>query len=449
MKKSKRLLAVTVAGVMALTVFSFGVGSQSVVSAAKSNGKKTIVSFWDNMAGPDRTPVYMALIKEFNEKNPDIEVQYSGIPWDSAKQKFDVAIASGEVPDVAVCAAAWGSDWIAEEAVEPLDRYFNKWSGKNDMAKQYVALNRGLSPNRKLYFIPDSVATPMLWIRSDLFKSAGLKPPATWDDFFKAIKLLTDKSKNRYGFSIRGGSGSCVEFQHLMYAYSGIPTYFDKNDKCTIDNPLNVEFAKKYFALYKTYTPEMDITAGLNGIVANFDGGMAAIIAHNNGSAKDHAKALKPDQYQAVAFPVSKAGTHSYTSGAPCGYTIFKKSKVKDAAWKFISFMAGTHGNSYFNRSIGQVPTNTKVLTEDWVNEQPQIQLALSLMADKKTRLVTQPKYLPDYSNIMEKQMPPLFQSVMAGRMTPEAFLKTWADKFTEAKAQYDQLGDRLKDKNL
>ena len=105
---------------------------------------------------------------------------------------------------------------------------------------------------------------------------------------------MTDASKGVYGFSFRGDSSSCVELQHAMYAYSGIEDYFDENGKCTINAPEHVEFVTRYAALYNKYTAESDITNGYKEMVAAFDGGYAAMIFHNTGSAAEHASALQP-----------------------------------------------------------------------------------------------------------------------------------------------------------
>ena len=80
---------------------------------------------------------------------------------------------------------------------------------------------------------------------------------------------------------------------------------------------------------------------------------------------------------------------------------------------------------------------NNKVLEEEWVSQSQCTSEALSTLADSKCLLVAQPKYLPEYSQIMNTQMPPLFQAVLAGEMSVEDFLNTWADAFTAAYKEY------------
>lgn len=163
------------------------------------------------------------------------------------------------------------------------------------------------------------------------------------------------------------------------------------------------------------------------------------MIFHNTGSASEHAAVLQPDQYRAVTFPISKAGTYSYTAGSQGGFCIFDTCENPDAAWQFIQFMLSEDSNSYWNESIGQIPMNNKVLEEEWVEHSQATKEALNTLASDKCHLVSQPKYLPDYSTIMNTNNPPRFQSMLLGEMTAQEFLDAWADEMTAAYQEYQE----------
>lgn len=413
------------------------VGIAGLLCAQGQTEKKVTLTFWDENAGENRTPYYEELINRFNSSQSNIEVLYEGIPAKSAKEKYDVAIATKTTPDIGHCNAAWGSSWVAQNCLVDLDPYFVKWDGKDDINQNYLALNRALDPQGRLFMITDTVSSPLMWVRTDLLKAKGLPIPSSWDEFFDDVAKVTDKEKGIYGFAMRGDKSCAVELQHALYAYSGIPAYFDELGKCTINAPEHVEFLKKYVAMYNNQTAESDITNGYKEMVAAFDGGSAAIIFHNTGSKSEHSKALKPDQYKAVSFPTSLRGTKSYTAGSQGGYCIFNTCEYPEDAWTFIKFMLSEESNSYFNEKIGQIPMNNKVLKEAWVAESQCTSEALSNLADPACHLVSQPKYLPDYSKIMNSILPPVFQSMLAGQTSVEAFLNQWADLMTEAEKAY------------
>ena len=404
---------------------------------AVAEEERITLVFWDENAGDSRTPHYEELISRFNASQDRITIVYEGIPSTAAREKYDVAIATNTTPDIGHCAAAWGSNWVAQECLIDLDPYFSAWEEAPFINTNYLELNRQLDAERRLFMITDTVATPLMWVRSDWFKAAGLEVPKTWDEFFDAAEKLTDAEKGIYGFSIRGGAGSCVELQHAMYAYSGIESYFDENGVCTINAPEHIEFVKRLTDLYTVYTAEADISNGYKEMVAAFDGGAAAMIFHSTGSSGEHAAALEPDQYQAVSFPISKADTYSYTAGSQGGYCIFDTCEHPDEAWEFVSFLLSEESNSFFNRAIGQIPMNNKVLEHEWVAQSQSTMEALDKLADERLHLVAQPKYLPDYSYILESLCPPNYQAVLAKEMTVEEFLTIWADAMTEAYAAY------------
>lgn len=398
----------------------------------------TKITFWDENAGPNRTPYYEELIKRFEQKNPNIKVEYVGLPWSNAKQKFDVAIAAGEVPDCSAAPVQFVADFVNKKALLPLDKYFNKWNQKNKINTLEIAANRKLVKDHKLYMLPNTTNMSILWVRKDILAKYGLKVPQTWENLFKVIKTTTDKKKNVYGFSLRGGSGSANELESLMYAYSGITSYF-KGKKSTINAPKNVEFLTRWVGLYKNYTQESDITNGYKEMVAAFDSGRAVVIQHNLGSYGEHAKALEPTQFEAIPYPKAANGKRVLKAGQANGYAIYRASKHPEAAWKFISYLCSAEGQSYWNKSIGQMPTNSDVFKEEWVKDYTHIIMAGKIAAEKSSVSLLPPVYLPDYVAIQKQLAEPGIQEVLLGKKTPKALLDEWASALEKAKANYDK----------
>lgn len=413
-----------------------GVLLSSVV--AKGSGT-TKITFWDENAGPNRTPYYEELIKRFEQKNPDIKVEYVGLPWSNAKQKYDVAIAANALPDCGGMPLIFVSGFVMKNSLMELDKYFNTWDQKSKMSSLILTANRSLAKNHKLYMLPNTTTMSVFWYRSDVYKSLGLTAPQSWDQLYDNIKATTSQSKNIYGFSLRGGPGSVQQLEDMMFAYSGITNYFTKNGKCTVNSPKNVEAVKRFVAMYKVYTQESDITSGYKEMVAAFDSGRAMMIQHNLGSYGEHLKALSPEQFAACPFPVSETGKRVIKGGQANGYGIFRNSKHPAEAWRFISYLCSAEAQSYWNYHIGQMPTNSDVYKEDWVKKYPHIEMAGKAMADKNSVIILQPFYLPDYSAILSQFVEPSFQEVLLGRKTPEQFLNEWAAAMEKAKASYDK----------
>ncbi|MEH7272437.1 ABC transporter substrate-binding protein [Neobacillus vireti] len=396
------------------------------------------IIFWDDNTGPQRTPIWDELITRFEKEHPTIDVVYVGLPKDSAKAMFDAAIASGEMPDVASVYASWLPEFSMRDALMPLDTNFSKWSEKEKINKAAIEFNKRIVHNQKLYGIPYTQNLDILWVRSDWFKEANLNTPDTWDDFFQSVERLTDKMNNRYGYSIRGGAGGSFQLQRMMYTYSGIETYF-KDGKSTINDPKHVEFLKRYFALYQTYTPISDITNDYKAMIAGFDSGKIAMVQHNIGSFAEHSEALNPGQFQAIPLPKSIKGHYVAEDGNTIGLSMFKGTEHPEETWKFITFINSQWAQSFWNQRVGQIPTYTDVFDEEWVKTSPHIQTALKVYNDPNTILFQPPFYLTGYRTILNTIVDTGTQSVLSGKITVEEFLDNWAEAMEEAERQYDE----------
>ncbi|MEW9667298.1 sugar ABC transporter substrate-binding protein [Ammoniphilus sp. 3BR4] len=448
MKKKNTIFRALLASSLATTLLLAGCGGGSQeTTAIKDDGakpaeasEKVVLTFWDENAGPERTPYYEELIKQFEAENPNIDIEYVGIPNKSSKQKYDASIAANDTPDVGGVQTSWIADFSAREALVPMDEYFNQWSEKDKMNKGAIEFNRSVSIDGKLYQLPTMQNIDILWYRPDWYQEAGLKAPENWDEFFTAVEKMTDKGQNRFGFTIRGGKGGSFQLQRMMYAYSGIGEYFDANGKSTVNDPKHVEFVEKYLGIYKKYTPESDITNAYKEMIAGFDTGAVALVQHNIGSFGEHSKALQPGQYAALPLPKTADGKYTVEGGNTNGYAIFKTTKHPDEAWKFVSFLGSAKSQSYWNQKVGLIPTNSEVLNEQWVKDAQHIQTAFAVLEDPNTVFYNPPFYLPDYRSILDNIVDPGIQAVMSGKKSTQDFLDEWAAAMEKSKQQFDSV---------
>ncbi|WP_078411956.1 ABC transporter substrate-binding protein [Priestia abyssalis] len=404
----------------------------------KKAEERVKITFWDDNAGPQRTPIWEELINRFESENPAIDVEYVGLPKDYAKSKFDAAIAAEDTPDVASVYTSWLPEFSHRDALLPLDSYFENWNEKDEINKEVIEFNKRIVHDKKLYGIPYTQNLDILWIRSDWFKEANVKTPETWKEFFAAVEILTDQSKGRYGYTIRGGGGGSFQLQRMMYAYSGIENYIE-DGKSTINDPKHVEFLKRYFEMYQKYTPKSDITNDYKAMIANFDTGVAAMVQHNIGSFAEHSEGLTLDQFEAVPLPKSINGQYVAEGGNTIGISVFKGTQHPDEAWEFVRFVNSKEAQNLWNQTAGQIPTHLDVLDEKWVKESPHIQISAQVYDDPNTIIYEPPFYLPEYRTILNTIVDPGIQEVLSGKTTVEDFLDEWANSIETAQKQYEE----------
>src|SRR5690606_12629535 len=109
----RRLLRAAACALLAVIVAACG-------STGPSESGKVTITFWDNNGGV-RTPIYKELIKRFEQANPDIRVEYVGIPISSVQQKYDTAVAGGDTPDVGGVTTSYLANLVGQQALEPAE----------------------------------------------------------------------------------------------------------------------------------------------------------------------------------------------------------------------------------------------------------------------------------------------------------------------------------------
>ena len=417
--------------VFALLVSSvFAQGTKEDAQATSSDSKVTL-TFWSEYATPERTAYVEAMAKAYEEAHPNVTIKVTSLP-DKAAKKVLAAYEAGEGPDVFLSSGPDVSAHYNNDYIIALDDYFNSWdekdnflSGAIDTVKEY-----DLTGENHILYIPNGISVTTIWTRSDWLKEAGYPDGIkTWEDFFDSAVKMTDKSKDRYGLAIRGGSGGSKFLDRMMYSYSGIDSLFDENGKCTINNPKHVEFVERYFGLYGKATAEGDLNYGWTELSAAFDSGKAGIIIHNLGSAEDHDKAFNGDltKFAAMGMPLNDKGESMNLMIQPGGMTISKTCKNPDIAWDFIAFMSTGDQVDEYARLWGSIPVYKPVLeTSDWIYSKPWFEAAAELLLNPSTKYYKSYKFLPNISKIYS-EMDTESQYVMTGQMTAKEMLDNWA----------------------
>ncbi|GGS99643.1 sugar-binding protein [Streptomyces cinerochromogenes] len=435
-RRSRRAaLAVALGSVLALTATACGDdGSGGAGDKGNEGSGKGTITFWDNNGGV-RTDVWKQIIADFQNKYPDIKVDYVGVPAASVQSKYDTAIQGGGLPDVGGVGTAMLAEVAAQGALEPLDDRISGSPLNGKLNATFLEGVKAAGGDGRTYTVPTSANNGTLWYRTDLFRAAELDPPTTWTNFYKAAGRLTDKGRNAFGYTIRGGEGSIAQALDAMYGQSGITSFWN-GDETTVNDPKNVAALEKYVGLYKKDTPSADVNNDFTKMVAQWDSGTIGMLSHNLGSYADHQKALK-GRFRGVPNPTLDDGTRVQVSNPVDGLALFRSSKNKAAAWKFIEFAASHASNSRWNRNAGQVPANTEAVRDAWVQSSEPTKLAAEALNGSSTKIVQLPYYLPDWNTISKSDNEPNFQKVLLGKLSAKEFLDTLADQLNAAQADW------------
>ncbi|NJQ02124.1 ABC transporter substrate-binding protein [Streptomyces zingiberis] len=438
-RRAIRRPAAAVALVTALALTAGACGGDSGEAAGGEGDGKGTIEFWDNNGGV-RTPVWKKIIAAFEKKYPDITVKYVPVPITDVQSKYDTAIAGGGLPDVGGVGTAYLANMVAQNALEPVGDRIESGALKGKLSPGMVESVRAAGgEGEEMFSVPTSANQSVLWYREDLFDQAGLDAPEDWDAFYEAAEELSDQGRNRFGFTIRGGAGSIAQALDMMYAQSGVDTFW-KGDKTTVNAPENVEALERYAGLYKKATPAADLNNDFTKMVAQFDSGDIGMLLHNLGSYTDHVKAFGEEKIAGIPLPPSRKGAPRTVPSQPVdGLGLFRDSDNKAAAWKFIEFAASHEMNSLWNEEAGSIPSNTDAAGDAWIEEAAPVKAAVEAVNDPRAKTVQLPYYLPDWNSVSKADNEPAFQKLLLGEMTAQEFADRLAKDLNEAQAEWKE----------
>ncbi|MEO3755147.1 sugar ABC transporter substrate-binding protein [Streptomyces sp. B6B3] len=414
-------------------------GDDGTSAGAEGDGTGTI-EFWDNNAGA-RTEVWERIIADFEAANPDIDVKYVGVPITEVQSKYDTAVQAGgaSLPDVGLVSTSFLANLAVQGVLDPVNNRLADSPLDGQLMPAFTeAVQATTNEDDTMYTVPLSANQGILWYRQDLFEAAGLEPPTTWENFYAAAEALTDRDAGEFGFTIRGGPGSIAQALDAMYSQSGITDFWnEERTETTVNDPANVEALERYVDLYDAVTPEADLNNDSINMIATFTGGAVGMIQHNLGSYVDMSTAYGDDVAGLPMPTADESGHHTFVSNPVDGIGLFSSSENKEAAWRFIEFVASHETNSAWTESSGSIPANSEAADDDWLDGYPATVAAMEALNDEDTTIVQLPYYLPDWNDITKADTEPDFQRVLLGEMSAQDFLDSLAQQLNDAQSEW------------
>jgi multiple sugar transport system substrate-binding protein len=332
----RRTSAITVAGLaaLALTLSACGRsdngGTSGQTGAAVNTGAASgTITMWAMGAEGENLP---KLTKDFEAANPGVKVQVTAIPWDAAHDKFTTAITANKTPDVAMVGTTWMGEFAGMGALDPTP-------GQIDKSVFFEGAQKTTEVGGTSYGIPWYVETRLVYYRTDLAKKAGINsPPTDWEGLKAMAKAMQDKAGAKWGIGLQaGGTGS---WQSIMpFAWSaGADLTKDGGKAYNFDSPEVLKAAKYYQSFFTDGisdkaapaqpTTEPDFASGKVPMFISGPWMMSAVEKAGGAGFKD--------KYDVMQIPADKESS-SFVGGS--NLVVFKNTKNRDAAWKFVQWL--------------------------------------------------------------------------------------------------------------
>ncbi len=218
MKRSKALLAIFCAMLMAMTTACSGGNSTSSSGAAAPTPKEKVTlkvmhyfTKEEADAGDSTRQVPRDTVLKFGQENADkVDLQITEIQHNDYETKLQALAAANDLPDVFIMKGSWVSNFVNSGLVADITDAVDKCQWKDQYRPN---LFDPVTVDGKKYGTPDQFSsTTIAYYNKELWQKAGYSSfPKTWDELlaavpkFKAIGVdtisLGDKDKWQYGSS--------------------------------------------------------------------------------------------------------------------------------------------------------------------------------------------------------------------------------------------------------
>lgn len=350
------------------------------------------------------------IIPKFEAANPGIKVKLQQVPWGSAHEKLITSIAGGSVPDISQMGTTWMPEFMAAGVLEVLDPYLKK-SKQLKLENFFEGATGTCQYAGKTFGLPWYVDTRIMFYRTDILAEVGYsKFPDTWDELYDCLKRLSERGPNLYGMT--ANPTNYQEFMNFVWQNGG--SVLDKNGKVTVTSPAFVEALTFYSKLFKENLSLLDAGGTNNrqdlasGRLPIFIGGPWEIKLIQD----EFGSQLKPDQWSIAVMPKGKVSRASFIGG--CNLVVFKQSRHKAAAWKFLEFVSRPEMQVEWHRLAGALPAVKAAWEFEFFKKDSKLQTLYQQLEYGRA-----PEQVSQWAQI-EDRLNTRLQEVCYGKRTPE-----------------------------
>ena len=372
----KKMVCILMAGVMASLV------PAQMVFAEGDSGEKTVVKFqtWN----PGDEEYTHAMLEKFEEEHPDIQIDYTFMPYTDHVEKLKVDLSAGDAADVyGVQTGAMYKEFRDFE--EDLTPYLVKEYG-DDWASNYneYAMSLLKGDDGEYYAVPLGLSyAGYVWANMKYFDKYDLELPTNYDELKAVCKTFRDNGE--YPLVI-GAKDSWINIDTWMNIAADINTE-KLYSAIEGETPFTDEDLVQSFQIWQNcftdgvfqdgalgvgmYTDSTDMyqKEGSVPMILNGSWSLGAYMDSDeqsqevyNGEGANHKIFLMDWNNDGKIAPVEEA--------VDVSLAINNQSKVKDAAWTFVDWMIHEGADTLVNGQLQYMPArNDMELNVEGLNE--------------------------------------------------------------------------------
>jgi multiple sugar transport system substrate-binding protein len=296
-----------------------------LASRASADDLSGTLTFMVAEYSPKTAPFWQNQVKTFEAAHPGVKITLEVVGWQQMHDTTVQRIAAGSLPDLVNTATIWLPEWAEAGAIQEIGPDYVSDKVKGDVVP--ALLEKGAAYKGKALGLPIAAGGRGLFYNKKLFTAAGLdpaKPPATWDDFKKAIIQIHDKT-GQFGFAFDAkGVQAFRYFGFFLWNNGG--DFFNANGTAAFNSDAGVGALKYLVDLAKTGAIPDPAGSTIEDLEPMFKAGRVAMLIDGNYFATN-LKTNSPDiDFGVAPTPTAKPNLPSILWGVTDTLVIGKKA---------------------------------------------------------------------------------------------------------------------------
>ena len=394
-------------------MLTLGIGALSSTSQAETV-RMTVAQY-----SAATQPYFEKMAQQFHAANPSIDVKIEVVAWTSLLQKLQTDIAGNANADLSIIGTRWLLDFVHDDMAEPLDGYMT-----SDFKSRFIG--PFLQPGQidgKVYGLPIAASARAMFYNKKMLTDAGFpNGPATWDDVTAAAEKI--KAAGGAGFALQGKPlETDVYWYYALWSFGGDVVGPDK--KAAFNSPAGLRALTLYKSMVDRGLTEDSPTNYTREDLQNlFKQGRVGMVITAPFLINQIAKEAPTLDYEIVPVP---KGTTNSTYAVTDSVVMFRNSKVKPAAWKFLDFLFSKDPRVEFTKGEGFLPTTVAESQDPYFTGNERLQVFVKLLPTAH--------FAPTITGWEDtaKAVTDSLQAVYLGKLDPQAALTQAAAKANDS----------------
>jgi multiple sugar transport system substrate-binding protein len=430
---NRKLWTAAVATTLVAGAAACGGGSSD---GGSDNSSPKTLTYWASNQGQSLQVDKNVLTPELKkfQKQTGIKVKLEVIGWNDLQNRILAATSSGEGPDVLNIGNTWSASLQATGALVQFDdSVMKKVNGTGRFVPSALAAAgaEGKPPTS----VPIYSLAYGLYYNKQMFKDAGIAgPPATWDELVADGKKLTGNGK--WGLAVEGASYTENSHHAFVLGQQHGADLFSKDGKPQFDSPGEVAAVKQYvdfMAKDRIANPSNAEYANQQS-VTDFAKGKAGMLMWQAASSSLKKQGMSDDQYGVAPIPMPatlpSGGKKVDSMVAGINLAVFKNTKNRDGALKFVKFMTSPDEQKILNSAYASLPAINDA-GDAPAFDKPEAKVLKSVLSDSSAPLPQVPQEA-QYETLVGNAVKKLFADAASGKAITTESVKAELHKANE-----------------